>query len=194
MFLQQSLLLHSRQHDTIYTHILRPTSIHVLLLILLPVLLLTLSWFPSTNFYAHFEFAHNKWNENESFYIWLRWKRWHINEEKTLLRVSERDFSNQRHWEAVFVSCYYWHVNKEKIWLRVMEVAGNTSRSPPILTTSLVFIFWDCALQMHISATHCSYYENENKKHHSLYEQKSLLNVTCIHYIPFPFEYKLISL
>lgn len=43
------------------------SSCHVLLTIVLPVSLFTLSWFPSTDFYAHFEFAHNKWDENESF-------------------------------------------------------------------------------------------------------------------------------
>lgn len=116
------------------------SNCHVLLTMLLPMFQLTQSCVPSTSFYTHLEFAHNKLNENESFYSWLRWERWHINEGKTLLRVSERDFSNKRHWEAVFNSSWCCqHINKKKIWLRAMEVEENACRSPTAFTCFLLY-------------------------------------------------------
>lgn len=111
--------------------------------------LVSIQWF--FFFYAQFEFAHNKWNENESFYTRLRWKRWHINDGKTLLRLLERDFSNERHqaeeeglrgWSA-FTSCSCQCINKEKIWLRVMEVEENIIwSSRHLLFVSFVWIFY----------------------------------------------------
>lgn len=122
----QSTRANSRSHTSLSCYVPLPAgaAAHIKLI-------------PSTEFYTHFKFAHNKWNENESFYTWLRWKRWHINEEKTLLRVSERDISSKRHGGgggeslAFTSSSSCWHFNKEKIWLGLMEVEGNTSRSPP---------------------------------------------------------------
>lgn len=138
MLLQQVMLLHSTGHNlhtcayiqspTLQSSLSKlPCPVHYLSAVAAHIKLVSIR-----QFYAHFKFAHNKWNENESFYTWLRWKRWHSNEEKTLLRVSGRDFSNKRLWGAAFASsCSCWHISKERIWLRVMEVEENTSRSPP---------------------------------------------------------------
>lgn len=102
-----------------------------------------IKFFPSTNLYAHFKSGENKWNQNESFYTCLRWKRWHNNETTTFARVSGRDFSQKKHTFLLLVLA--------AIWLRVMEVEANTSRSSPTLVsscyhlqTSFFFISFDC--------------------------------------------------
>lgn len=88
-----------------------------------------IKFFPSTNLYAHFKSGINKWNQNESFYTCLRWKRWHNNETTTFARVSGRDFSQKKAHFSSSCSC-----------CDMIKGDGSGSKYKQVLTYSCFFL------------------------------------------------------